>query len=97
MVVMVYERLVFSRYPNMIIEPLKIIHQYQLKGVRVTEYYSESDVEYDTKRECWAISEKSCIKTVCKKIEELFDIKLEPLSSQVPEGKTISPQNNTTR
>ena len=67
--VMVDDLLFFIRYPNMIIDTLKKMHQHELKGVGVTEYCRRSELEYDTNREYWTISSKTYTKTVRSKIE----------------------------
>ena len=68
--------LVFIRDLNIIIELFKEINQHGLKGAGFQEYYSGAGEEYDSKREFQKISAKIYIKTVCNKIETLFDIKL---------------------
>ena len=61
---MVDDLLFFSQDPDMITETLNEIHQYELKGAGVPEYYSGSSVECDTKRQFWKMSANTYINTV---------------------------------
>ena len=42
---MVDDKLIFSKYPHEIIEPLQYIWKYELKGVGDPEYYIGSDIK----------------------------------------------------
>ena len=45
--VMVDDILVFSKEPESIIEPIKDVYGYELKGVGSHGYYSGADIAYD--------------------------------------------------
>ena len=64
--VMVDDILVFSKESESIIEP---------------KYNSVADIAYDKSRQCWTMSAKTYIKTLCNKIEKLLDVHLKNYGS----------------
>ena len=84
--VMVDDLLIFSKKPDEIIEPLKAIWKYELKGVGEPEYNSGEDLELNEDRKCWTVSAKTYINSVCSRIEKLLDIQLKNYGSPLDAG-----------
>ena len=78
--------LLISKQPELIIEPLKEVFGYELKGVGGPEYYNGGNMEFDKKQECWTMSAKSYIKSTAENIEELFDVTLKNYDSPLEAG-----------
>ena len=74
--VIVDDLLVFSKEPHLIIESLKEVSGYELKGVGVPEYYSGADVRYNSNEKSWEWMSRTYISNVCSKIEKCFDTQL---------------------
>jgi hypothetical protein len=74
--VIVDDLLVFSREPNTVIQPLKEIYGYTLKGVGIPEYYNGADIGYNETTKNWSMSAKTYIKNVTEKIEGLLELQL---------------------
>ena len=72
MAVIVDDLLVFSMQPETILEPLKYIFNYELKGVGVPEYYSGADVKFDQDTGCWTMSAKTYIKMSQKELKNYW-------------------------
>ena len=51
--VLVDDLLIFTREPNKVIEPLRKVFMYELKGLGSPEYYSGADVKYDEECGKW--------------------------------------------
>ena len=62
--------LVFSKNPKNVIEPLKTIFKYELKGVGEPEYYNGADIQL-VKYQC-EFSARTYIKNICDKIENYW-------------------------
>ena len=74
--VIVDDLLVFSREPESIIEPLKEVYKYELKGVGQPEYYDGADVRLNPETGYYEMSATTYVKNVCEKLEKLYDMQL---------------------
>jgi hypothetical protein len=79
--VIVDDLLIFSKDPQTVIQPLKQIFKYTLKGVGVPEYYNGADIEQDKRTGLWSMSVKTYLKNVIDKIEGLLKIHLKNYES----------------
>ena len=84
--VIVDHLLVYSKEHTTIIEPLKKVYQYGLKGVGTPEYYNGADMTYDTEFKCWTISVKTYVKNVYDRISKLLEVVLKNHASPMNEG-----------
>ena len=66
--VIVDDLLVFSKEPSLILEPLKDVFNYELKGVGAPEYYSGADMRFNPETGHWEMLASTYIKNVCDKI-----------------------------
>ncbi len=79
--VIVDDLLVFSREPESIIEPLKEVYKYELKGVGQPEYYDGADVRLNPETGYYEMSATTYVKNVCEKLEKLYDMQLKSYGS----------------
>jgi hypothetical protein len=84
--VMVDDLLIFSKDPDSIINPLKKIYNYELKGVGEPDYYSGADMSYNPKGKFWEMSAKTYIKNTIARIEKLLDTVLKAYNSPLEAG-----------
>ena len=84
--VIVDDLLIFSQQPNLILEPLQKIYNFELKGVGSPEYYSGADVEFDKNIGLWKWSAKTYIKNVCTRLEKLLEVTLKNYGSPMEAG-----------
>jgi len=88
--VYVDDLIVASRDPMSVIEEVKTIGNFQLKGVGEPEYYLGGDIERkkrkDTGELYTKISAKTYITNICEKIERIFKIKLKNYHSPLEGG-----------
>ncbi len=83
--VLVDDLLVFSKKPGEIIEPLKAVNGYELKGVGQPEYYSGADLRYNDNAKCWEWMSRTYINNVAGKIEKCLDTQLRTYGSPLDE------------
>ena len=84
--VLVDDLLVFAREPDKVIEPLRKVFLYELKGLGTPEYYSGADVKYDEECGKWEMSSHTYVKNICGKIEKLLEINLKNYGSPMECG-----------
>ena len=73
--------LVFSKQADRVIEPLKDVYHFEMKGVGTPEYYSGGDVTFNPETGLWEFSAKTYITNLIPKIEELYQVKLKNYGS----------------
>ena len=79
--VIVDDLLIFSREPGLIIQSLKEVSGFELKGVGNPEYYSGADLFHDPATKLWEISAKTYIKNVSDRNERILEVKLRTYGS----------------
>jgi hypothetical protein len=79
--VIVDDLLVFSKNPELILEPIQKVAGFELKGVGAPEYYSGADMFLNPETGLWEMSAKTYVKNVCDKIEKLFGKELKAYGS----------------
>ena len=84
--VLVDDLLVFSKSPSDIIEPLRDVYGYELKGVGVPEYYSGADIRYNDNEKCWEWMSRTYINNIATKLEKNMDMQLRTYGSPLDEN-----------
>ena len=74
--VIVDDILVFSKEPALIIEPLKDVYNFELKGVGSPEYYSGGDLSFNPETGLWEFSAKTYIENLIPKLEKIYSTTL---------------------
>ena len=78
--------LIFTRNPEGILETLKKVFGYELKGVGTPEYYNGGDIGYDKEMKKWYFGARTYIRNTTDKIEKLLGVKLKNYGSPMETG-----------
>lgn len=84
--VIVDDLLIFSKTPEDVIEPIKQVCGYELKGVGIPEYYNGADVGFDNESQCWSLSAHTYVKNITEKLEKLLEVHLKNYNSPMETG-----------